>query len=79
MGMRYKLTGEEGPQSHGFPHLSGAVTTHSRYSQCFMKDTKCMSTEKMHNLKAENYVLLGRLAKEVNPEDSLSDSSDELL
>ena len=44
-----------------------------------MKDTKCMSTEKMHNLKAENYVLLGRLAKEVNPEDSLSDSYDELL
>ena len=38
-----------------------------------------MSTEKMHNLKAENYVLLGRLAKEVNPEDSLSDSYDELL
>ena len=40
-----------------------------------MKDTKCMSTEKMHHLKAENYALLGRLAKE----DSLSDSSDELL
>ena len=36
-----------------------------------------MSTEKkMHNLKAENYVLFGGLAEDFSPGDSLSDGSE---
>ena len=38
-----------------------------------------MSTEKMHNLKAENYVLLGGLSEDSSPGGSLSDSSEGLL
>ena len=32
-------------------------------------------TEKIHNLKVENYVLFGELAEDLSPEGSLSESS----
>ena len=39
-----------------------------------------MSTEKkMHNLKAENYVLFGRLAEDLSLRNSLSKSSEGLF
>ena len=39
-----------------------------------------LSTEKqMHNLKVENYVLLGKLAEDLGLGDSLSDSSEGLV
>ena len=34
---------------------------------------------KMHNLKVENYVLFGRLAKDLTPGGNLSDCSEGLL
>ena len=33
----------------------------------------------MHNIKVENYVLLGRFSENLGPEDRLSDSSEALL
>ena len=38
-----------------------------------------MSTEKMHNLKVENYVLFRGHTKDLSPGDGLSDSSEGLF
>ena len=43
-------------------------------------DCKMLSTEKkMHNLKVENYALFGGHTEDLNPGDSLSDSSEGLF
>ena len=43
--------------------------------QTSIEYVKHVSTEIMHNLKAENYVLFGELTEDLSPEGSLSDSS----
>ena len=43
--------------------------------QTSIEYVKHVSTEIMHNLKAENYVLFGELTEDLSPEGSFSDSS----
>ena len=42
-------------------------------------DADLCQLKKVHDLKAEAYVLFSKLAEDFNPEDSLSDSSEELI
>ena len=69
-----------GNQRHGSclcPELLRPRLTRGVASVSWKTQNACR-LKKLHHLNAEDYALLGRLAKEVNPEDSLSDSSDEL-
>ena len=42
-------------------------------------DTDLCQLKKAHDLKAEAYDLFSEVAEDLNPEDSLSDSSEELI
>ena len=42
-------------------------------------DADLCQLKKVHDLKAEAYVLFSKLAEDFNPEDNLSDSSEELI
>ena len=42
-------------------------------------DADLYQLKKVHDLKAEAYVLFSKLAEDFNPEDNLSDSSEELI